>query len=439
MNDSSRSTLQTIGAALIVGAIAGAAWFAINTPSERAVVSAASTPAEPAPEPTARRGDIAALMEVKGAPVEGLPALSADELRVCGQAVPRAALVEDKIERTLHEAGAGAALQNFAQHQLTDSDHARAVGLALRMQADANYRDAPDSQPACKTDECWKQQTRAHAERVAPLLTELASLAATSTDPRVMMLARDQCFVLTADAPPSPHCQALTARRLVALDRDNAVAWLALASEEPASIDEAMYQASLARRWDDYAMASRRFIERVDAKGGLRSMVVLQSLLAVPAIRSIEGQQLVMQHCGAKPVAGDANRRQLCEKVAEVLHARSTSVTGLVTAGVVAKGLGSAHANAWQEQAALLNHVLLTQSLDETAQARDAEDCTFGMSRELLLRSAREGEVPALRALMQASGQSEAQWRDNMIAFAQAQAAGQITTTASAAAASAPP
>ncbi len=438
MNDSTRSTLQTIGAALIVGAITGATWFAINTPSERPAVAAAPAPAEPAPEAAPRSGDIAALMEVKGAPVEGLPPLSADEVRVCGKAVPRAALVEDKIERTLHEAGAGAALNAFAQQHLTDDDHARAVGLALRMQADANYRDAPDSQSACKTDECWKQQTRAHAERVAPLLTELATLAATSADPRVMMLARDQCFVLSADATPLPHCQALTARRLVALDRDNAVAWLALAAEEPASIDEAMYQASLARRWDDYAMASRRFIERVDAKGGLRSMVVVQSLLAVPAIRQVEGQRLVTQHCDTKPVAGDANRRQLCEKVAEVLHERSTSVTSLVTAGVVAKALGRAQADAWQEQAALLNHVLLTQSLDEAAQIRDAQDCTFGMPRELLLRSAREGEVPALRALMQASGQSEEQWRENMIAFAQAQAAGQITTTASAAAASAP-
>lgn len=438
MNEQTKSTLQTVGAALIVGAIAGAVWFAINTPTERPATAAASTPAEPASEPAARGGDIAALMEVKPTPVEGLPPLSADEVRVCGQTVPRAALADEQIGRTLHEVGAAAALEQFAQQRLTDDDHARAVGLVLRMQADANYRDAADGEAACKTDDCWKQQTRAHAGRVAPLLTELAALAATSTDPRVMMLARDQCFVLAADAPLSPHCQALTARRLVALDRDNAVAWLALAAEEPASIDEAMHQASLARRWDDYAMASRRFIDRVDAKGGLRSMVVVQSLLSVPAIRSVEGQQLVTQHCSAKPVAGDANRHQLCDRVAEVLHSRSTSVTGLVTAGVVAKALNSANAPAWQEQGLLLNHVLLAQSLDEAAQTRDAQDCAVGMPRELLLRSAQEGEVPALRALMQASGQSEAQWREHMVAFEQALAASQITTTASAAAASAP-
>jgi hypothetical protein len=436
MNEQTKSTLLTVGAALIGGAITGAAWFAINTPSERPVATAASVPVAPAAEPAARSGDIAALMEVKPAPVEGLPPLSADEVRVCGQAVPRAALAEEQIEKTLQAAGAGAALTAFAQQHLTDSDHARAVGLVLRMQADANYREG--GYASCKTDDCWKQATRAHAERVAPLLNELATLAASTTDPRVMMLARDECAVVTADAAPSPHCQGLTARRLAALDRDNAVAWLALAAEEPAAIDEAMHQASLARRWDDYATSARRFIERVDVNGGLRSMVVVQSLLTVPAVRSIEGQQVVMQHCSAKPVAGDANRHQLCEKVAEVLHSRSTSVTGLVVAGSVAKSLGSSRADAWQEHAALLNHVLLTQGLNEEAQTRDAQDCAFGMPRELLLLSAREGEVPALRALMQASGQSEAQWRDNMIAFAQAQAAGQITTSTAEAAASAP-
>jgi hypothetical protein len=435
MNESSKQMWQTVGAALIVGAIAGVAWFAINTPIGRPAAAAAPA-AEPAPESAVRGGDIAALLEVKPAPVESPPPLSADEVRVCGQVMPRAALAEDQVEKTLREAGAAAALQSFAQQQLIDSDHARAVGIVLRMQADANYREG--SEASCKTDDCSKQATRAQAERVAPLLTELANLAAASTDPRVMMLARDECAVLTADAATSPHCQALTARRLVALDRDNAVAWLALAAEEPAAIDEAMYQASLAQRWDDYAMASRRFVERVDAKGGLRSLVVVQSLMAIPAIRSVEGQQLVMRHCSAQPVAGDANRHQLCEKVAESLHSRSTSVTGLVTAGVVAKALGSTNAQAWQEQSRLLNHVLLAQSLDEAAQTRDAQDCTFGMPRDLLLRSANEGEVPALRALIQASGQSEAQWREHMLAFEQAQVAGQITTTASAAAASAP-
>jgi hypothetical protein len=437
MNETSSNTWQTVGAALIVGAIAGAAWFAVHTPSEHKPVAAAAAAVEPAAASAARGGDIAALMEVKPAPIESPPPLSADELRVCGQAVPRAALAEERIDKTLQEAGAAEALQTFAQQQLTDSDHARAVGIVLRMQADANYR-AGSSEAGCKTADCWKEQTKAHADRVAPLLTELATIAATSTDPRVMMLARDECAVLTADAAASPHCQALGARRLVAIDRDNAVAWLALAAEEPGAIDEALYQASQARRWDDYATASRAFIERVDAKGGLRSMVVVQSLLAVPAIRQVEGQQLVIKHCSTTPLAGDANRQQLCEQIARTLHERSASVTALVTAGTVAKALGSAQAQAWAEQGRLLNHVLLAQSLDEAAQTRDAQDCAVGMPRELLLRSAREGEVPALRALMQASGQSEAQWREHMLALEQAQAAGQITTTASAGAASAP-
>jgi hypothetical protein len=436
MNETSGSAWQTVGAALIVGAMTGAAWFAINTPSERPAVSAASAP-EPVGEPAARSGDIAALLEVKPAPVEGLPPLPADQVRVCGQVIPRAALADDQIAKTLQEAGAAEALNTFAQQHLTDSEHARAVGLVLRMQADANYREGAYAN--CKSDDCWKQQTKAHAERAAPLLTELAQLAANSTDPRVMTLARSECAVLTADAAPSPHCQALTARRLVALDRDNAAAWLALAAEEPASIDEAMHQSSLAPRWDDYAMASRRFIDRVDAKGGLRSMVVLQSLMSVPAVRSIETQQLVNQHCGAKPVSADANRHQLCDKLADSLHSRSTNVLGRVVAGALARNVGRTDADAWRDEAKVLMHVQVAQGLDEAVQTRDAQDCTFGMSRELLLRSAREGEVPALRALMQASGQSDAQWHEHMLAFEAAQAAGQIKTTASASASASAP
>ena len=35
MNDQHGDTWQTVGAALIVGAMAGAAWFAVHTPRER--------------------------------------------------------------------------------------------------------------------------------------------------------------------------------------------------------------------------------------------------------------------------------------------------------------------------------------------------------------------------------------------------------------------
>ncbi len=426
MDEYSTNALQSVGAALIVGAIAGAVWFAVNTPSDRpAATAVAEAPRAAVPGDA----DIAKLMHVEPAPVEVLPPLAAEDVRVCGQAVSRAALADERIERTLYEAGAADALEQFARQHLADDDHARAVGLVLRMQADANYRAAPDSQPACKTDDCWKQQARAHAERVAPLLTELAELAGSSTDPRVMMLARGECANQSVDGLQPAHCQLLTARRLVALDRDNGVAWLALAVEEPGSIDEAMYQSSLASRWDDYAMASRRFIDRIDAKGGLRSMVITQALLAVPALRSIEGRQLLIQHCSDPKVMTDANRRQLCEKTADGLHARSTTVAGQVTAGILAKALDSAHAKAWQEQALLLNHVLMAQSLDDDEQTRGAAECAVGMSRELLMRSARDGEVPALRAWMLASGKSDEQWRAHMMAFEQAQVPGQAATT----------
>jgi hypothetical protein len=432
VEEQSRPAWQGMGAALLVGAVAGVVWFAVHTPVESPPVAAnAPIAVKPVAVTSAAQSgaDFEKILHVEPAADAAPAPVPEGHVRVCGQDIAQEAIADDQLEQTLHAAGAAAALEAFAREHLGDSDHARAVGLVLRMQADADYRDAPDRLSACKSDDCWKRESRAHAERVAPLLTALAELADVSADPRVMMLAREQCHILSAGATALPHCQQLSARRLVALDRDNAAAWLALAAEEPAAIDEAMYQAALARRWDDYATSARRFIERVDAKGGLRSIVIVQALMAVPALRSIEGQQLMTQRCGARRVAADANQHQLCEQLAVGLHERSHSVLGRVTAAIVAQALGHPRAQAWQDESRLLSHVLLVQGSDIEAQARDAQGCAVGMPRELLLRSAREGEVPALRALMQASGKSETQWRDQMLASEAAQKAAQEAAT----------
>jgi hypothetical protein len=266
---------------------------------------------------------------------------------------------------------------------------------------------------------CFKREMAAHAQRVTPLLTTLAKLADSTTDPRVMVLAREQCHALAAEGASAPHCAALTARRVVALDRDNAAAWLALAAEESGATEEALYQASQARRWDDYWTSARRFVERVDAKGGLRSMVLVQSLLMVTSVRSIEGQQIVLNQCSAQRVAADANRHQLCGQLATAMRERAGSLMTLSLAATLGKRLGHPQADAWREDAQLLTGVLAVQPSDPESQARDAQDCSATMPRELLLLSAREGEAPALRALMKASGQNEAQWRGRIAAWQQ--------------------
>ena len=416
---------QLAGAALLLGAIVGAGWFAIRTPVEQRVVTEAAAVVVAATAASAPQGDIAKLMQVEPAAEIEAVEVAADQALVCGQVLPRAALSEDRIAQTLQDVGAAQALAQFAQQQLTDDDHARAVGLVLRMQADANYGQADAA--VCSDANCWKQQAQAHAQRVAPLLTELATLGANTTDPRALTLAREQCYLLSNDAMPLPHCRTLTARRLVALDRDNAAAWLALAAEEPAAIDEAMYQAAIARRWDDHTGSARRFIERIDAKGGLRSMVLVQALLTTPSTQPISAQQQVLQHCSAKAVAADANRRLQCEQLAQGLRTHSHSLSGLATAALLAKALARDDALAWHEEARLLTHVLQSRADDDKARDADARECTFALPRELLLRSAREGEVPAVRALMQASGLSTAQWRERLAAADAAEAAAQAS------------
>jgi hypothetical protein len=422
------------GAALLVGAIVGVVSFALNTPPPQRAAAQAPAPVVAAAAPP-RDADIARVLRTDppaAAPVE----LANNETLLCGQVLPRAALSEERLAQTLDEAGAGGAIERFARTQLTDDDHARAVGLALRLHVLANHSPAPSI--PCEGEACQSREAQALAERAAPLLSELATLAAGSSDVRAVMLAREQCFVLTSDERPLAHCQALTARRLVALDPGNAAAWLELAIEEPAAAAEALHQATLAPRWQTHATASRRFVDRVDAKGGVASWAVLQALTALPQSASASVSQRLLSHCTAAVVAADANRRQQCEQLALALRERSTDLMGLFVASAVGRAIEHPQAAAWRDEARLLAHVEQVQASDPAAQDALARECAAGLPRDLMRRSAREGEVPALRALMQASGLSEAQWREALVAADEAAAASQRLAAATAVAASAP-
>jgi hypothetical protein len=335
---------------------------------------------------------------------------------VCGQAVDREALADDRLARTMDEAGALQAVAQFTHARLTDDDHARAVGAVMRVRHDAGA-DAPPS-----------------AE-----LAELAVLADASRDARVWQLARDECRLTGANGaatpPTPPHCQPLTARRLVALDGENAHAWLALAAEEPAAVDEALHQASLAPRWDDHATAARRFVDRVDAKAGLHGLAQMRALLAVPAVRSIESRQILLRECSADRVRVDANRAQLCLRLADNLQAHGKSVADLTTAGLLAQSIGHARADEWRDEARVLVLALRHAATDAAAQERVATECSLGLSRELLLRSAHEGEVAAMRAWINASGVSTAQWLDRANAEDAAEQAIKLASAAQAASA----
>jgi hypothetical protein len=419
-----RARWPAIVAALVIGALIGAIGFALQQNLERARRAdvAARAPAAAGSVPAPRQADIARLLHVEPPPDPASAPLSADEMRVCGQVVLRRSLADDQIDATLASAGAGAAIERFARERLNDDEHARAVGLVLRMQVDTDHGEGADAARDCRTDECWKRANRAHVERVAPLRDSLATLAAASSDARVVYLAREQCQALTVDTPASPHCQALTARRLVALDRDNAAAWIALAVEEPAAVDEALYQASIAARWDDYALAARRFVERVDAKGGLRSLAVTQALLAVPGSRAVDSLQLVLDRCSARRLA-DANLRQQCEQLATTLLERSRNLMLHGTGIALATTLGRDDAAPRSELAQLLSFVLDESGRDdEQREALDAS-CGLGLPRDLLVRSARDGELPAAREMLQRSPTPESLWRERMLAARQAQEA----------------
>jgi hypothetical protein len=313
---------------------------------------------------------------------------------VCDQAIPRAALTNRNAAGAVFGATAVEAVLAFAR-RLDDDDHARAVAIGLRMHAE--HPLSLHGTAGCVEPACVEQQARRDEGLSATFVAELASLASRSDDPRVFTMARDQCARLGPMSPTQPHCRMLSARRWAAIEPGNGFAWLALAAEEPATLDEAMHQAALARRWDDHSYAAWRFVDRVDPGGGIGSMAVQVALMAMTQTAALEGLTLANRYCAASMLR-DVNRRQTCERLAAGMRDGSRSVMSLYTGSAIAAQLGWPDAALRREEARTLTQHFATHNSDDAADARLLERCEHTMPLAIALDFARIGEVAVARA-----------------------------------------
>lgn len=123
---------------------------------------------------------------------------------------------------------------------------ALAAVLLIGEAAQGSRVPALDCQPGA---DCQARQKAAvlGAYQQAPQASDLVlEQARTSDDPFVVRLGLMVCD-LQLGAPKG--CAALSPRRLVQLDPDNAAAWLELAARESAAADEALFRASQATRY----------------------------------------------------------------------------------------------------------------------------------------------------------------------------------------------
>ena len=152
----------------------------------------------------------------------------------------------------------------------------------------------------------------------------LATMAASTTDPRVYALAFRTCSRSSEAA-----CQALSARRWAALDPGNAVPWLFLLNDAQRARDasgeqEAWFHVAASTRFDErfYSRLQPILAAAGDDPDDQRAAHVLSVMgIGISAAEPI-GFGPLSNGC-RDAASADANRAQLCAKVADLLFDHS--------------------------------------------------------------------------------------------------------------------
>ena len=256
----------------------------------------------------------------------------------------------------------------------------------------------------CKGAECNRKleaQLLPEAHR-----DDLARLAQSSADPIVYGWAVGAC----RSARGSPMCQLLSAAQWARLDPENAVAWLALADEarerrDAQAVDDAMFHVASARSYDhaeaklsavilDHAPADEASLLGVAemAARGYYFLAADTSLISPPPFL----------YCRAKDL-DDANRRETCERIANLAAERSTSYWGQYAGRVIGKALGwpSERLKRMEDE----RRAYAALRVDRSGEPKEMLSCGRARAEVELIRNvADHGEVETARKAIVAMG-----------------------------------
>ena len=233
----------------------------------------------------------------------------------------------------------------------------------------------------------------------------LVQLALGTNDPRIYALAFQTC----GRAAAGSACSLLNARQWARLDPGNAAPWLyafgeAKQRKDAAGVDEALFQIGQAQRQE-----SRIFLPLLPvldaAPPGDASLLATQGL-AVQMIGKMVATVIpdlggLLGACRG-PALADANRRQVCERVASLLGERSDDLlTQNIGARMISEVTGSA------DRYALLRAERDAYFADQTPVTQDADPLGCGTLRRILDRLRQQaliGEVGVVRRWVAQSG-----------------------------------
>ena len=217
----------------------------------------------------------------------------------------------------------------------------RAQAAALYYEA-ALVRHRSHRSDQCKTvDEC-RQSVQAHMQVSEPNRDALALLAQSTSDPTVYAWAVAAC----GQARGAAACQLVSTAQWARLDPQNAVPWLVVAEEareqgDTAAVDDAMFHVASAVRYDaGEARIASTLLDHVPAgEANLlgADWMAAEGITFSQADSSFEWP--ILQYCHAK-LLEDPNRRDLCDRIANLAAERSTSLATRSLAFGIGKRLG---------------------------------------------------------------------------------------------------
>jgi hypothetical protein len=390
-------------AGIVVAAIAGGAWIfyaADREPATLVVAPPSAPPVAPVSNPEPASAPEAVVVETEAAP-------AGDEVQMCGGEWVKIG-ADGEVDKEAAEASTKRAIEatrqaTIAAMEASVDQRAQAAAHFFQMSITVN-RAAADkvARGADLMQAFFDAGPDAHRDA-------LVRLAQDSTDPQVYAWAYLACH--RADPRALGSCQLINAEQWARLDSSNAAPWLILAGEadrrhDASGVDDAMYHVASAERLDSgWGRLTSAVIEHVPPDEAHLAGAVG---LAVEAIgidaATFFDYQTGARYCNARN-AVDANRRETCERVAELFVDRSSTLMER------AIGAGMARRLAWpterleaisRERAALLG-----VSTHDALQIDASHGCAE--IRALLERfheTGTRGEVVSLQQAAAASGKS---------------------------------
>jgi len=233
----------------------------------------------------------------------------------------------------------------LAGMQASGDERVRAAGWLLAMAGAGDMADArlQARRPACRDESgCERESDGAQTAAAEPARVlprdRLAALAAESRDPLVQSYALQACRGAAGAGP----CQQVSAEAWARLEPDNAAPWLALAAAprtDVAAQADALLRATQASRLQSRA-GDLHALAQAAAPAGASEIDRLLMAREIAAVRAAWlATDVADRHCNA-PALRVANRRQVCEALADLHLKQAQTLDELRQARAIALHLG---------------------------------------------------------------------------------------------------